>query len=344
MYQATTDDFTLVLKIIAGLQQGQTSHSIRQDVASDILTLLRADYLASYVMNNRTGRFEDGIALNVDAAHLARYHAYYQLHDPITPLMQQLRKATLVSQVIDQAALERTEFFNDFLKPSGLHHGVDMHLFDGDDNVGDLRIWRQKAQPEFGVREVALLDMLRPHLLGALRQQRQLQMERHARQNWQTLWERHPDPSFVVDMDGKELDRNRSATQLIGRLDQAESAALGTLLQQQARHGGEQGAIWGDFVVSVAHGEPGPGATMLLQLAPKNRRMIAERDLCQYFGLTSREAEVCVLVLQGHSDKEIARTLGIGFPTVRTHLTHIFSKTGVTSRSELTHRVNFGAH
>lgn len=258
--------------------------------------------------------------------------------------MQEMRKATLVSQVISQAALERTEFFNDFLQPSGLHHGVDMHLFDGDDNVGDLRIWRQKAQPEFGAREVALLDMLRPHLLGALRQQRQLQMERRARQNWQTLWERHPDPSFVVDMDGKELDRNRSATELIGRLDQADSAALGRLLRQQARAGGERGAIWGDFVVSVAHGGPGPGATMLLQLAPKNRRMIAERDLCRYFGRTSREAEVCVLVLQGYSDKDIARPLGIGFPTVRTHLAHIFSKTGVTSRSELTHRVNFGAH
>ena len=45
-------------------------------------------------------------------------------------------------------------------------------------------------------------------------------------------------------------------------------------------------------------------------------------------GLTPREAEVLVLIAEGLSNKEIARTLHISTATVKTHINNLFAKTG----------------
>ena len=53
--------------------------------------------------------------------------------------------------------------------------------------------------------------------------------------------------------------------------------------------------------------------------------------------LTGREQHIARLVSQGASNKEIARQLGIGLPTVKTHLAHVFEKLNVKNRTELAH-------
>ena len=50
-------------------------------------------------------------------------------------------------------------------------------------------------------------------------------------------------------------------------------------------------------------------------------------------GLTPREADVLALVGGGAPNAEVARTLGISDETVAKHLTHVYSKLGVTSRT-----------
>jgi DNA-binding CsgD family transcriptional regulator len=52
-------------------------------------------------------------------------------------------------------------------------------------------------------------------------------------------------------------------------------------------------------------------------------------------GLTPRENEVVALVARGCTDRDIARVLGIGFGTVRTHLTNAMAKSGCSNRAEL---------
>ena len=53
------------------------------------------------------------------------------------------------------------------------------------------------------------------------------------------------------------------------------------------------------------------------------------------FGLTPRELEVVNLVVQGCSNREISKELRITEETVKSHLTNIFDKVGMSSRLEL---------
>lgn len=51
--------------------------------------------------------------------------------------------------------------------------------------------------------------------------------------------------------------------------------------------------------------------------------------------LSRREAQVAELVADGYSDKQIAAALGIAPPTLRTHLSNAFAKTGAANRAAL---------
>ena len=53
-------------------------------------------------------------------------------------------------------------------------------------------------------------------------------------------------------------------------------------------------------------------------------------------GLTSREVEVLGLLARGCQNKEIARRLVVTPKTVSTHVEHIYSKLGVSSRAGAT--------
>ncbi len=59
--------------------------------------------------------------------------------------------------------------------------------------------------------------------------------------------------------------------------------------------------------------------------------------------LTERETEVLRLLAQGRANKEIARDLGIGEKTVKTHVSNVLAKLGVQSRTQAAlHAVQIG--
>jgi len=58
-------------------------------------------------------------------------------------------------------------------------------------------------------------------------------------------------------------------------------------------------------------------------------------ELRRDLSLPPRQADVVEQLLQGHSDKQISRELGMSVPTVRTHLCRLFARFGVEDRCEL---------
>lgn len=237
-------------RVIALLAMPMPADELRGALAAPMLGLLEADFYASYVWDEATGRFVRGVALNVDLVHGQRYEERYQFDDPLTPKLLARRSPTRVTDVLPQTELQATDFFNDFLRPDGLHWGVNAFAHDGRRHLGDLRIWRRRTRANFDDGDVAMLRLVYPALVQAL--------------------SRSADPHA--------LHAAPSRDELAGRLMRCAA-------------------------------------------------------------LSRREAEVVTLASEGLTDKDIARALGIGFTTVRTHLASAFRKLDCDSRNRLAHLI-----
>ena len=78
-----------------------------------------------------------------------------------------------------------------------------------------------------------------------------------------------------------------------------------------------------------------PGVTALYLADSRQPLETPNEVLRRLFGLTEREAEVLASLLQGHRSDAIAKQLGIGPETVKTHLQHIMQAVGVSRQVDL---------
>ena len=83
-------------------------------------------------------------------------------------------------------------------------------------------------------------------------------------------------------------------------------------------------------------GPPGDGQDVVISV----RELGIEREaFARRYRLSRREAEIAELVLRGYRNPEIASALGIAPATTKRHLTRIFQKIGVDSRTRLISRL-----
>ncbi len=327
----------LMLGIIDRLHRGTDSVELRQSIADDVLRLTKADMLASFVWNEQLQRFEDVVSQNMSASNLRRYVEHFQHCDPITPQLSLRKKATLVNEVMPQDELEKTEFFNDFLQADGLTYGINLYAYDGDVNMGDLRLWRAARRDPFSQREVALLEMLKPHFTNALINARTIKELRNRISGWHDLWELHPNPCLVFNSIGHELHQNVAARKLKMELSLREWESLRDQVFVVAR-GQLDATHWRDYRLSVIKSRESDldGAPMLMvQITKQSKQVINHEFILNRFDLTSAEAKMCLWILRGLSDQAIADYSRRSVWTVRAHMKSIFEKLDVAGRQEL---------
>jgi len=165
----TAKHFKKILKIVERMHDHVNESEMREDIAEPMLDLLSADYFASFCWDSRDECYQDGVYLNMDDSNIEKYCDYYQFRDPITIQLAQRRNATTVSEILPHSELRKTEFFNDFLLADGLYHGVNLHLFNYEENIGDFRIWRKRGRGDFDSSTCTLLDLLKPHMIQAIK-------------------------------------------------------------------------------------------------------------------------------------------------------------------------------
>lgn len=164
----TASESRALSRLFGLLAEDIAEREVRERVGYGLLDLLHADQFASFIWNDATRTFGNRVTLNMSEDNLESYEAYYQFHDPITYKLQQRRLPTLVTQVMPQKELMRTEFFNDFLARDKLHWGVNAYSYVGDRNIGDLRIWRGRQRENFDAHSLELLRLIEPAFTGAL--------------------------------------------------------------------------------------------------------------------------------------------------------------------------------
>ncbi len=86
------------------------------------------------------------------------------------------------------------------------------------------------------------------------------------------------------------------------------------------------------------------GALIFITISSIGSRKALSMDSTELrarYGFSKRESEVAELMLQGFDNQSIAERLYISLATVKTHISHIFRKTDVNSRTELIQKLRF---
>lgn len=162
----------VLAKLFAALAATSNEREVRTCIGPLVLDLLDADFYASFVWCPERKRFESGLGLNMDESNLQAYERHYQFGNPLTPLLQGRHAPTLVSKVLPQDALMKTEFYADFLQKDGLHWGAGMYAWIENRNIGDVRIWREKRRSNFDQNDLHILELLYPAFVTSLQRAR----------------------------------------------------------------------------------------------------------------------------------------------------------------------------
>jgi DNA-binding CsgD family transcriptional regulator len=271
--------------------------------------------------------------------------------------------------------LLRSEWYSDFLRPLEVSQAVGATLIDRDDGVVScITILAGHERRDFGEEDLRALEFLLPHLRRALRVHTRM-MECTGRERtwlealevatfgvllvterWKVLYANPVARSMLAmecglstDADGlRAAGRNDTARlrALIGRCaDTSARRALhagGTL--HMARPGGAMPIEVVVCPLAAGNAPPLPeravAALYLRDLADAPARVGA---LAGIYGLTVAEARVFEVLVNGVSGKGAARALGISYNTLKTHLQHIFLKTGARKQVELIHLAHYAA-
>jgi two-component system, NarL family, response regulator LiaR len=152
---------------------------------------------------------------------------------------------------------------------------------------------------------------------------------------------RHLRPDVVVmDLLMPVLDGIAATRAIRNELPETEVLALTSVLENasvvEAIRAGAIGYLFKDTHVAELRTAIKSAATRQVHLSPQASSYLldAVRKPDSPAPLTPREMDVLRLLAQGHSNKEIARTLYLAEETVKFHVRHILAKLGVQSRAQ----------
>jgi DNA-binding CsgD family transcriptional regulator len=274
------------------------------------------------------------------------------------------------SQFISDSEFLRSEFYNEAIRPMGAFHGIVAKPLKAREAEATLSVGRQLGRDDFSEDDVAVVRMVLPHLTSALEAKMKLDEAQSQARMAAYAFEAMNVAVIMVDAKAKVTFANGLAEVYLSRgssltadgihIGGAETPTLRRLHGAIAQCTGAaslrasiapvviaapdgSAALRVTFIplgrnaIDLHHSYIGlaqPVALLMVNDLAEQRRAMRAR-LSARFELTTAESGVVMEVIAGGDREEIARRLGVLVSTVRTHLTHIFEKTGVRRQSEL---------
>ena len=310
---------------------------------------------------------------NQDPEAIRRYCEYYfdldvWWHSARARSVDGTLRVVTGAELIAQRDFERSEFYNDFLRPNGTYHVIasDIRVLPAPRPLDvSLAFHGRRCHPGFGPQEKAVLEVLIPHLRRALQLEARLAGAFDGVQLAVDVLEAVTDGILLLTADGRVLHATKAARNLLaaggglrlsnGRLtawlarDNAEIAAA------IARAAGTAGALAASTVAVCA---PHADQPLIVSVFPLPYRRVALGDLqnarvlvvlrdparppttcwsafARYFSITPAEVRLCQALADDLTLPEYCARHGIGESTARTQLRSVFAKTGVRRQAEL---------
>lgn len=251
-----------------------------------------------------------------------------------------------------------TRYAREWSLPLGLVDTMAIGFTRDGDSLSTLGLGRHADQGPITADDVALARLFVPHLKRALAISRLLDARAVERDSFAAVLDGLAVGVLLVTPDLRLLHANRAGETLLRTADPlglragrvtappglaaalraALAAPFGNIggrgLGIPARHAdGEELVL---HVLPLSESGPLPGAAAAIFVAPAVQpRPAPLAAVAALFDLTPAEARVLELIGAGLTSTEIAAALGVAGATVRSHVLHLFEKTGTHRRADL---------
>jgi DNA-binding NarL/FixJ family response regulator len=280
---------------------------------------------------------------------------------------------TIQSSIIDDAEFFETTYYREWVRPQGLRDMIALKALQTGQRTALLVANRTESEPRYGEAEIRLLTLLSPHVCRALTISDALSLKTIRCDAFESTLNMLATAVYLADRHGRVVFLNRAAerqakTSNALRIENnrilpsdrtARTALANALASATAEEDGdEHEAYVGGFTVALPDGENAGLVATILPLERGERRNVYSAHaamaaifvqdpvvvlplpgeaFAKLYRLTGSELRVLLAMAPGLGVKEVAEMLGISETTVKTHLQHIYAKTGTAKQTELLH-------
>jgi DNA-binding NarL/FixJ family response regulator len=249
-------------------------------------------------------------------------------YDAARPEREQRNRVIDAIDIIHPGEYEASQIYTAVMQPTGLHRHRQPRVLVCDGP--SLLAWFGAFHSErFTVRQQRLLAMFVPALRRRLRVERQMQVEPRARVILETVLETFGAPAFVLDARARILESSRAGRALIELARDDVATALRDALA------GRPNRMAIELTPIVARGTPVCWLAIVRAGSAEARIANAVAQAVARWALTTRQRAVLELVLRGHSTTTIAAELAVSERAIQHHLTALYDRIGVDSRTAL---------
>lgn len=288
-------------------------------------------------------------------------------HSALAPLVDLPDGETVsLDDLINRKKLRQTPYYQAFMKPFDQEQVMGFDIHQDGKVVLFVRLIRGHGQADFGARERAVLELLKPQcrvLVTWLESSRSLSREHHL---YAQAFSSLALGTVILDADLRIVYRNSIAEQLLHNSTDITSAGGKLRVLRHQQHQQFQ-QILAHLLTDDQQGVPqvipvnkhrglSPLFLTMRRLPPQDRmddtchiavymidpelRLIDQSQLVMdAFGLTPQEARLVIALANGGTLEEFANETGVSKNTARTHLYASFRKVGVSQQSSLVSHV-----
>jgi DNA-binding CsgD family transcriptional regulator len=337
--------------------------SLWPQVAADASRAFEAPHILLGVLDHRGGELWRAGTQNATEVSMARYSTFET--NPGVAFVALTPPTTVVPRdaLTSDAELERMQFYQDAMRPLDSWHLAVMNVHRDESYLAPMAFSRTRRQRPFGEEELRALRALAPHLNRALRVTLRLREMEARASALAGMSDRALSAIILTDAFGRVAESNGLARSILAENDglairdgvlraarSDDCARLARLVHEAAGAGvmPMSGVMQVSrpsarrplaLVVSPTRNAASPfdrSHAVSIAFADPERAPEPDAELFRrLYGFTAREAAVAALLVQGRSPTEAADELAMTENTVRTHIRHVFDKTGVERLSDL---------
>jgi DNA-binding CsgD family transcriptional regulator len=261
---------------------------------------------------------------------------------------------------------QTSSYYREWLQPQGIIDAINLTVLRQRNQIGSFALSRHESAGAIGEDDIAIVRLLAPHIRRAIAVSNVLGMQAMATGAFEASLDLLAIGVVVVDARAMIIHANLAARLMLSagtpiRSDRGElrtclpetSAAVRRAIAEALGAEPMNGAAGVGIPVPQASGNPAlihilplrhgnlrdkialhAAAALFITTASEGEAQPAQA-VAAVFELSPAESRVLDRLIAGRTPAEIAQDIGSALPTVRTHLSNIFAKTGTTRQVDL---------